>query len=64
MVLVIDMFKYMSLLVDLKIMVEMKKVISLGVFFLDNYIDCIQVFCNMVYCVDLSNFIKFLELYW
>lgn len=63
MVLVMDMFKYMIFLVDLKIMVEIKKVISLGVLLLDNYFDCIQVFWNMVYCVDFSNFIKLLELY-
>lgn len=62
-VFVIDMLKYMNLLVDLKIMVEIKKVISFGVFFFDNYFDRIQVFQNMVYCVDLSNLIKFFQLY-
>lgn len=39
------MSKHMSLLADLKTMVETKKVTSLGVLLLDNYSDRIQV-CN------------------
>ena len=37
------MSKHMSLLADLKTMVETKKVASLGVLLLDNYSDRIQV---------------------
>jgi hypothetical protein len=37
------MSKHMSLLADLKTMVETKKVTSLGVLLLDNYSDRIQV---------------------
>lgn len=44
-VLATDMSKHMSLLADLKTMVETKKVTSLGVLLLDNYSDRIQV-CN------------------
>lgn len=42
-VLATDMSKHMSLLADLKTMVETKKVASLGVLLLDNYSDRIQV---------------------
>lgn len=42
-VLATDMSKHMSLLADLKTMVETKKVTSLGVLLLDNYSDRIQV---------------------
>lgn len=38
------MSKHMSLLADLKTMVETKKVTSSGVLLLDNYTDRIQVF--------------------
>jgi len=44
MVLATDMSKHMSLLADLKTMVETKKVTSSGVLLLDNYTDRIQVF--------------------
>uniref|UniRef100_A0A4W3H2G7 Phosphodiesterase n=1 Tax=Callorhinchus milii TaxID=7868 RepID=A0A4W3H2G7_CALMI len=63
MVLATDMTKHMSLLADLKTMVETKKVTSLGVLLLDNYSDRIQVLQNMVHCADLSNPTKPLELY-
>uniref|UniRef100_A0A8C8RV30 Phosphodiesterase n=1 Tax=Pelusios castaneus TaxID=367368 RepID=A0A8C8RV30_9SAUR len=63
MVLATDMCKHMSLLADLKTMVETKKVTSLGVLLLDNYSDRIQVLQNMVHCADLSNPTKPLELY-
>ncbi|KAJ7317291.1 hypothetical protein JRQ81_003453 [Phrynocephalus forsythii] len=53
----------MSLLADLKTMVETKKVTSSGVLLLDNYTDRIQVLRNMVHCADLSNPTKPLELY-
>lgn len=43
-VLATDMSKHMSLLADLKTMVETKKVTSSGVLLLDNYTDRIQVF--------------------
>ncbi|QQP33157.1 Phosphodiesterase, partial [Caligus rogercresseyi] len=55
MVLATDMSKHMSLLADLKTMVESKKVAGSGVLFLDNYNDRIQVLQNMVHCSDLSN---------
>ncbi|KAL0966806.1 hypothetical protein UPYG_G00300360 [Umbra pygmaea] len=63
MVLATDMTKHMSLLADLKTMVETKKVTSSGVLMLDNSTDRIQVLRNMVHCADLSNPTKPLELY-
>uniref|UniRef100_A0A8C9YNL7 Phosphodiesterase n=1 Tax=Sander lucioperca TaxID=283035 RepID=A0A8C9YNL7_SANLU len=63
MVLATDMSKHMSLLADLKTMVETKKVTSSGVLLLDNYTDRMQVLRNMVHCADLSNPTKSLELY-
>ncbi|XP_014345511.1 3',5'-cyclic-AMP phosphodiesterase 4B [Latimeria chalumnae] len=63
MVLATDMSKHMSLLADLKTMVETKKVTSSGVLLLDNFTDRIQVLRNMVHCADLSNPTKSLELY-
>ena len=63
MVLATDMSKHMSLLADLKTMVETKKVAGSGVLLLDNYSDRIQVLQNMVHCADLSNPTKPLELY-
>ncbi|XP_030051152.1 3',5'-cyclic-AMP phosphodiesterase 4A [Microcaecilia unicolor] len=63
MVLATDMSKHMSLLADLKTMVETKKVTSSGVLLLDNYTDRMQVLRNMVHCADLSNPTKPLELY-
>jgi len=42
-VLATDMSKHMTLLADLKTMVETKKVTSSGVLLLDNYTDRIQV---------------------
>ncbi|XP_065124737.1 3',5'-cyclic-AMP phosphodiesterase 4B isoform X3 [Paramisgurnus dabryanus] len=63
MVLATDMSKHMSLLADLKTMVETKKVTSSGVLLLDNFTDRIQVLRNMVHCADLSNPTKSLDLY-
>ncbi|XP_076977953.1 3',5'-cyclic-AMP phosphodiesterase 4A isoform X1 [Tamandua tetradactyla] len=63
MVLATDMSKHMTLLADLKTMVETKKVTSSGVLLLDNYSDRIQVLRNMVHCADLSNPTKPLPLY-
>ncbi|ELU18933.1 hypothetical protein CAPTEDRAFT_180250 [Capitella teleta] len=63
MVLATDMSKHMSLLADLKTMVETKKVAGSGILLLDNYTDRIQVLQNMVHCADLSNPTKPLELY-
>ncbi|XP_062382717.1 cAMP-specific 3',5'-cyclic phosphodiesterase 4B [Sardina pilchardus] len=63
MVLATDMSKHMSLLADLKTMVETKKVTSSGVLLLDNYTDRIQVLRNMVHCADLSNPTKPLDVY-
>ena len=57
------MSKHMSLLADLKTMVETKKVAGSGVLLLDNYNDRIQVLQNMVHCSDLSNPTKPLPLY-
>lgn len=63
MVLSTDMSKHMSLLADLKTMVETKKVAGSGVLLLDNYTDRIQVLENLVHCADLSNPTKPLQLY-
>uniref|UniRef100_A0A8C6NNZ9 Phosphodiesterase n=1 Tax=Nothobranchius furzeri TaxID=105023 RepID=A0A8C6NNZ9_NOTFU len=63
MVLATDMSKHMSLLADLKTMVETKKVTSSGVLMLDHYTDRIQVLRNMVHCADLSNPTKPLPVY-
>ena len=57
------MSKHMSLLADLKTMVETKKVAGSGVLLLDNYQDRIQVLQNMVHCSDLSNPTKPLDVY-
>ncbi|XP_068607176.1 3',5'-cyclic-AMP phosphodiesterase 4C-like [Brachionichthys hirsutus] len=62
-VLATDMSKHMTLLADLKTMVETKKVTSSGVLLLDNYTERIQVLRNMVHCADLSNPTKTLPLY-
>ena len=60
MVLATDMSKHMSLLADLKTMVETKKVAGSGVILLDNYNDRIQVKMEILAikpCVgDLVNF--------
>ncbi|XP_043971624.1 cAMP-specific 3',5'-cyclic phosphodiesterase 4B-like isoform X1 [Gambusia affinis] len=63
MVLATDMSKHMTLLADLKTMVETKKVTSSGVLLLDHYTERIQVLRNMVHCADLSNPTKPLPLY-
>ncbi|XP_012288313.1 cAMP-specific 3',5'-cyclic phosphodiesterase isoform X3 [Orussus abietinus] len=63
MVLSTDMSKHMTLLADLKTMVEAKKVAGSGVLLLDNYTDRIQVLENLVHCADLSNPTKPLPLY-
>ena len=47
------MSKHMSLLADLKTMVETKKVAGSGVLLLDNYIDRIQVNCLHIFNVNL-----------
>ncbi|CAG0897215.1 unnamed protein product [Cyprideis torosa] len=62
-VLATDMSKHMTLLADLKTMVETKKVAGSGVLLLDNYTDRIQVLQNMIHCADLSNPTKPLYLY-
>jgi len=63
MVLATDMSKHMSLLADLKTMVETKKVAGSGVVLLDNYTERIQVLQNMLHCADLSNPTKPIDLY-
>ncbi|KAL7056340.1 hypothetical protein AAHC03_020782 [Spirometra sp. Aus1] len=63
MVLSTDMSKHMSLLADLKTMVETKKVAGSGILNLDNYEDRMQILQNMVHCADLSNTAKPLDLY-
>ncbi|KAM9819890.1 cAMP-specific 3',5'-cyclic phosphodiesterase 4C-like [Syngnathus typhle] len=62
-VLATDMSKHMTLLGDLKTMVETKKVTSSGVLLLDHYNERIQVLKNMVHCADLSNPTRPLPLY-
>lgn len=63
MVLATDMSKHMSLLADLKTMVETKKVAGSGVVLLESYTERIQVLQNMLHCADLSNPTKPLDLY-
>ncbi|CAL8082697.1 unnamed protein product [Calicophoron daubneyi] len=63
MVLATDMSKHMSILADLKTMVETKKVAGSGVLTLDNYSDRMQILKSMIHCSDLSNPAKPLELY-
>ncbi|XP_076307243.1 3',5'-cyclic-AMP phosphodiesterase 4C-like isoform X3 [Tachypleus tridentatus] len=63
MVLATDMSKHMSLLADLKTMVETKKVSGTGVVLLNNYTERIQVLQNMIHCSDLSSPTKPLEMY-
>ncbi|TGZ67729.1 hypothetical protein CRM22_004620, partial [Opisthorchis felineus] len=63
MVLATDMSKHMSLLADLKTMVETKKVAGSGILTLDNYSDRMQILQNMIHCADLSNPTKSLNLY-
>ncbi|XP_033096890.1 cAMP-specific 3',5'-cyclic phosphodiesterase 4C-like [Anneissia japonica] len=63
MVLATDMSKHMSLLADLKTMVETKKVAGSGVLLLDNYTDRIQVLKNVIHCADLANPTKVLSTY-
>ncbi|GFY42749.1 hypothetical protein TNIN_405531 [Trichonephila inaurata madagascariensis] len=62
-VLATDMSKHMSLLADMKTMVETMKVAGSGVLLLDNYTERIQVLQNMIHCADLSNPTKPLEIY-
>lgn len=52
------MSKHMSLLADLKTMVETKKVTSSGVLLLDNYTDRIQVRTLIVSGVSISGHAK------
>ncbi|KAL1243142.1 5'-cyclic phosphodiesterase pde-4,Probable 3' [Trichinella spiralis] len=49
------MSKHMSLLADLKTMVETKKVSGPGMPLLEKYSDRIQVLQNMIHIADLSN---------
>ncbi|RNA28494.1 cAMP-specific 3 -5 -cyclic phosphodiesterase 4D isoform X4 [Brachionus plicatilis] len=58
-----DMSKHMSLLAELKTMVETKKVAGSGIIELDSYQDRIRVLKNMLHCADLSNPTKPLEIY-
>ena len=53
MVLATDMSKHMSLLADLKTMVETKKVAGSGVLLLDNYSDRIQVLLFLLLVIDV-----------
>ncbi|CAH8868771.1 unnamed protein product [Trichobilharzia szidati] len=62
-VLATDMSKHMSLLADLRTMVETKKVSGSGILNLDNYADRVQILQNMIHCADLSNPAKPLRLY-
>lgn len=51
------MSKHMSLLADLKTMVETKKVTSSGVLMLDNYTDRMQVRGRLVCTLDANTFL-------
>lgn len=63
MVLATDMSKHMSLLAELKTMVETKKVTGSGVIELESYQNRMTVLQNMLHCADLSNTTKPLEIY-
>lgn len=63
MVLATDMSKHMSLLAELKTMVESKKVSGSGFIVLESYQDRIRVLQNMLHCADLSNPTKPLHIY-
>ena len=63
MVLATDMSKHMSLLADLKTMVETKKVAGSGVLLVDSYTERIQILQNLLHCADLSNPTKPLNVY-
>lgn len=63
MVLATDMSKHMSLLADLKTMVEAKKVAGSSVLTLEKYSDRIQILQSMIHLADLSNPTKPIELY-
>lgn len=54
-VLATDMSKHMSLLANLKTMVETKKVTSSGVLLLDNYTDRMQVRALLVHPHDAES---------
>lgn len=62
-VLATDMSKHMSLLADLKTMVEAKKVTGSGVLVLESFTERMQVLQNMIHCADLSNPTKPLNIY-
>lgn len=53
------MSKHMSLLADLKTMVETKKVAGSGVLLLDNYTDRIQVLENLVSVIQVYYLIRY-----
>lgn len=63
MVLATDMSKHMSLLAELKTMVETKKVTGSGVIELESYQNRMTVLQNMLHCADLSNTTKPLDIY-
>ena len=63
MVLATDMSKHMSLLAELKTMVETKKVTGSGVIDLESYQNRMIVLQNMLHCADLSNTTKPIEIY-
>uniref|UniRef100_A0A7E4UMQ9 Phosphodiesterase n=1 Tax=Panagrellus redivivus TaxID=6233 RepID=A0A7E4UMQ9_PANRE len=63
MVLATDMSKHMSLLADLKTMVEAKKVSNSAVITLDNHVERLQVLQSMIHLADLSNPTKPIDLY-
>ncbi|PAV89934.1 hypothetical protein WR25_15247 [Diploscapter pachys] len=58
-----DMARHMSLLADLKTMVEAKKVAGNNVIVLDKYNEKIQVLQSMIHLADLSNPTKPIQLY-
>ena len=58
------MSKHMSLLADLKTMVETKKVAGSGVLLLDNYTDRIQVSWSLPTSPGIGPLSSFLEVLW
>ncbi|ESO03453.1 hypothetical protein HELRODRAFT_139196, partial [Helobdella robusta] len=63
MVLATDMSKHMSLLADMKTMVETKKVSGTGLQLSENYNERIQVLKCLLHCADLCNPAKHLPIY-
>lgn len=63
MVIATDMSKHMTLLADLKTLVETRKVAGSGVLTMEHYCERVQVLQVMIHCSDLSNPTKSMHIY-